>query len=126
MDTVGVDGRFDSRGRLGARGEKAAADLYQKAGYALVERNYRCPLGELDLIVMKGSVLVFSEVKTRRTDRHGLPSEAVRATKQARIKRLAAHWMREHKPGAVEVRFDVVSVIVTNVRTEATLVANAF
>jgi putative endonuclease len=95
---------------LGASGESAALAWYQAAGYVEVARNWRCRDGELDLVVSQGRLLVFCEVKTRSSDRFGLPAEAVTATKAARIRRLAARYLAEHRwPG--DVRFDVACVM---------------
>ena len=71
-------------------------------------------------------LLVFCEVKARRDDRFGAPAEAVDRTKQMRLKRLAARWLADHRPGAVDIRFDVVSVIVRDGRCELTHIPDAF
>ncbi len=100
-----------ARRRLGRSGEELAADWYVAQGYNVLARNWRCAQGELDLVVARGPVVVFSEVKARSTDRFGAPAEAVTPAKQARIRRLAARWMAEAVPrrhGAV--RFDVAAV----------------
>jgi putative endonuclease len=116
-----------ARSLLGCDGEAAAASLYRGLGFRVVDRNYRAGRGEIDLVVRRGDTLVFVEVKTRRSDRWGLPAEAVGAAKQAQLKRLAAAWLGEHKPGYVEVRFDVVSVIVRAGReAEVTHIPDAF
>jgi putative endonuclease len=116
----------DARPAVGTRGEDLAAELYRSLGFVVAERNYRCSHGEIDLVARRGRTLVFCEVKTRTTDRWGQPSEAVGALKQARLRRLAAHWLGERRPGPVQVRFDVVSVIVRGVRTEVTHIPDAF
>ena len=115
-----------ARSRLGRRGEDAACDLYRRLGFQVVERNYRSGRGELDVVARRGDVLVFCEVKTRRSDEWGTPAEAVDRTKQARLRKLAAAWMAERRPGYVDVRFDVVSVIVRGDRTDVTHVPDAF
>ncbi len=75
-------------------------------------RNWRCREGELDLVVRRGRILVFCEVKARTTDAFGVPAEAVTRAKQARIRRLAARWLAEAAPsGARDIRFDVVAVL---------------
>ena len=104
--------RVDSRRLLGRRGEDLVADWYAGQGYVIVARNWRCGDGELDLIVRKGRQLVFCEVKTRTTDRFGVPAEAVDRRKQSRIRRLAARWLQEDDaPRAAGIRFDVASVL---------------
>ena len=97
---------------LGRTGETRAAEWYAAQGYEVVARNWRCRDGELDLIVRRGATLVFCEVKTRGSEAFGVPAEAVTPVKQARVRRLAARWMREEesRPARV-VRFDVASVL---------------
>jgi len=111
----------DPRRRLGASGESAAAAWYEAHGYEVVARNWRCPEGELDLVVRRPGVLVFCEVKTRTTDAFGLPAEAVTSQKQARVRRVAARWLDQAqgapptgaraRSGAREIRFDVACVL---------------
>jgi putative endonuclease len=102
------------RQRLGARGEDRAADWYRAAGYDVVARNWRCAEGELDLVVGRPGELVFCEVKTRASDRFGVPAEAVTIAKQRRLRRLAARFLAEHPfdagGAARSIRFDVVAV----------------
>lgn len=117
---------MDARPRLGRAGEDMAAGHLRRRGFEIVERNFRCAEGELDLVARKGNLLVFCEVKTRRADRWGEPSEAVGWEKQRRIRRLAAHWMRLREPGSVEVRFDVISIVARRGTAELTHIADAF
>ena len=101
---------MDTRRALGESGEDLAAALYRRQGFAIVDRNYRCRIGELDIVARRGSLLVFCEVKTRSSDRWGDPSEAVGPVKQGRLRRLAGHWLATHRAGPAEIRFDVVTV----------------
>ena len=117
---------MDARRTLGATGESLAADLYRKLGFTIVDRNWRCSSGELDLVVASGNLLVFCEVKTRRSDFFGIPAEAVGYQKQARLRRLAAVWIAENHPGTVDVRFDVVSVLVGDREPQITHLPDAF
>ena len=96
---------------LGAAGEALVADWYRANGYEVLETNWRCRQGELDLIVRKGRVLVFCEVKTRTTDAFGTPAEAVTREKRDRIRRLAAAYLEDAPFRAREVRFDVAGVL---------------
>jgi putative endonuclease len=96
---------------LGATGEEAAAAWYEAEGYEIVARNWRCRDGELDLILRYGRVFVFCEVKSRTTGAFGMPAEAVNYQKQARLRRLAARWLEESPVRAMEIRFDVASVL---------------
>jgi putative endonuclease len=117
---------MDARPGLGRRGEDVAVSVFRHLGFEVVQRNYRCKHGEVDLIARRGRVLVFCEVKTRRTDLWGIPAEAVDHRKQSRLRLLAGVWLAEHRVGRVEVRFDVVSVIVRPDRDEVTHIPDAF
>jgi putative endonuclease len=104
----------DHRRALGAGGEDLAARWYEDQGYEVLERNWRRREGEVDLIVRRGATVVFSEVKTRSSDRFGTGAESALPAKQRRIRRLASRWLSEITPAVgrarVEVRFDVVSI----------------
>lgn len=96
---------------LGAFGEDRAVEWYEANGYAVVARNWRGTGGEIDVIARRDGVLIISEVKTRSSDRFGLPAEAITPAKQRRLRRLAAQYLAAAKPGRCDVRFDVVSVL---------------
>jgi putative endonuclease len=98
------------RQRLGALGEERAAEWYQEAGYEVVARNWRCREGEIDLVVVGRGCVVICEVKTRSSDRFGVPAEAVTPTKQARLRVLAAQFLRDQPQAQNRLRFDVASV----------------
>ena len=98
------------RRALGARGERLAAQWYERNGHVVLDRNWRCRDGELDIVARCGDTIVFSEVKTRSSDAYGSPAEAVGVAKQRRIRRLALLWLRERGLHAVDLRFDVVAV----------------
>jgi putative endonuclease len=102
--------RVDPRRRLGKAGEDAVARWYEAAGYEVLDRNWRCRDGELDLIVCRGDTLGFCEVKTRGSSRFGAPVEAVTLTKQRRLRKLAMRWLAEHEAHRRTLRFDVASV----------------
>ena len=105
-------GKGDRRNAaLGGFGEKLAAAHYRARGYAVLERNWRCRMGEIDLICARGGTLVVCEVKARTGPAHGHPFEAVTAPKQRRLRRLAALYLRQQGRRWPEVRFDVVSVL---------------
>jgi putative endonuclease len=98
---------------LGRRGEEAAVRRYAAAGYRVVARNWRCALGELDLVLVRGSTLIFCEVKTRRGSSLGGPYEAVGWQKQRKLQQLAEAFLASSPVSAVtpvDVRFDVASV----------------
>jgi putative endonuclease len=96
---------------LGAYGEAYAARHLVDSGMVLLDRNWRCDAGEIDLVLRDGDVLVFCEVKTRRTTRYGNPLEAVTDRKAARLRRLAARWLAAHQLRPAEVRLDLVGVL---------------
>lgn len=96
---------------VGAYGERVAVRTLESAGLTVLDRNWRCPDGELDLVARDGTVLVFCEVKTRSSLEFGDPSEAVVRAKAARIRKLALLWMAAHGSGWETVRFDVISVL---------------
>ena len=97
---------------LGGHGERIAATYLTDAGLQVVDRNWRCRDGELDIVAREGDALVFCEVKTRRGVGFGHPVEAVTATKQRRLRTLAQRWLAAHDEHAPELRFDVVGVLV--------------
>jgi putative endonuclease len=103
----------DARQRLGAIGERLAAEHLERLGFEIVERNFRTRWGELDIVAFDGEVLAFCEVKTRRFGpRGGMALEAVRPHKQRQVRRMAFSWLRERtdRPYARELRFDAIGV----------------
>lgn len=104
--------RPGARQSLGARGEALAADWYVARSFTVLDRNWRTRTGELDLVVGGPGVVVFCEVKTRTSDAYGVGAEAVTATKQLRIRRLASEWLAAHPGTRGDLRFDVVSILV--------------
>lgn len=96
---------------LGSYGERVAAQRLIGLGMVLVDRNWRCDLGEVDLVLRDGEVIVFCEVKTRSSTTYGHPLEAVTPAKGARLRRLAARWLAEHDVHSHDVRIDLVGVL---------------
>ena len=98
--------------RLGNQGEEAAAEFLVRKGCVVLARQYCTPLGEIDLVVRDGSSLVFVEVKTRRSLRFGLPSDAVGVVKRRKIIKSAMWYMEAElkSPETPPCRFDVVEV----------------
>lgn len=97
-----------ARGRFG---EDLAARWYVRHGYEVLDRNWRCEHGEIDLVLRRAGEVVFCEVKARRTAGFGGPQAAVGRAKQARLRRLAIAWLADRRPDRVEVRFDVAAVV---------------
>jgi putative endonuclease len=98
------------RQAVGAYGERRAVQHLVAAGLTVLQRNWRCPRGEIDIVAEEGETLVFCEVKTRRSDEFGAPAGAVGAAKVRRLRRLAAEWLATHGGGGRDVRFDVIEV----------------
>lgn len=105
---------LNSRQRLGQIGEATVAKYLKNNGYKILIQNYRCKLGEIDIIARDGSVLVFIEVKTRSGLNYGSPAAAVDARKQRQISRTAQCYMAEQRIFDSPARFDVVSVLCDN------------
>ena len=96
---------------VGQKGEDLAADFLSERGYTIVQRNYQCPYGEIDLIARKGDTLRMIEVKTRKDSRFSRAAEAVDLFKQQKLRRAAALWLTEHPDRADDpVVFDVLEV----------------
>lgn len=96
---------------LGAWGEEMAARHLVAGGMVLLDRNWRCEAGEIDLVLREGDDLVVCEVKTRSSEVGGTPHEAVDARKVARLRRLAALWLASHPARPRDVRLDLVAVM---------------
>ena len=98
------------RRALEIEGEDRAAAWYLQRGYRVLDRNWRCRDGELDLVVATGRTVVFCEVKARSSDAFGAAVEAVGPGKRARIRGLAARWLEDAPFRPLGIRFDVVAI----------------
>jgi putative endonuclease len=96
---------------LGQRGEAIAARHLTGLGMEVIDRNWRCDAGEIDLVLRDGRVLVVCEVKTRTSIAFGTPLEAIDQRKLDRLRRLAARWLRVHDCHPDDVRIDMVGVL---------------
>jgi putative endonuclease len=98
---------------LGRRGERIAARALTSRGYEILDSNWRCPEGEIDLVALDGEALVFIEVKTRTSTAFGHPFEAITPGKLSRLRRLAAAWLAANGPvrRATRLRIDAIGVI---------------
>ena len=99
------------RQALGAYGEALAARHLVEQGMVLLDRNWRCEAGEIDLVLRDGEVLVVCEVKTRSSTDYGTPHEAVTDIKVARLRRLAARWLADRSVVVRDVRIDLVGIV---------------
>src|ERR1700710_997680 len=100
-----------AKDELGRRGENLATDHLIASGFAIVERNWRCSQGEIDIVAAKDSELVFVEVKTRSSLAFGHPLEAITVAKLARLRRLAAAWCEAHPERHSRIRIDAIAII---------------
>jgi putative endonuclease len=96
---------------LGRQGEQLAAEYLQQIGFRVLDRNYRCSLGELDIVAAEHRTLVACEVKTRSGLRYGTPLEAVTWQKRSRLRRLAVRWVVTHGVIFDGLRVDVIGVL---------------
>lgn len=118
---------LNSRQNLGQSGEDIAAEFLNKKGYTILQRNYRCRHGEIDIIAKIGTTLVFIEVKTRKGAAYGSPAAAVTHKKQRQISKTALYYLAEHNLFDAPARFDVVSIMLApDLGTDIEIIANAF
>lgn len=115
------------RKSFGKVGEELAAKYLKKRKYKIIERNYRCPFGEIDIIALERKTLVFIEVKTRGSTNFGPPQLAVGRKKQMQISKVALNFIKRKKIARMDMRFDVVSVqLCPNGEFRVELIRNAF
>lgn len=110
---------------IGGLGEDFAVHYLKSRGYRVLKRNFRCRLGEIDLIAKDGKTLVFIEVKTRRNHRYGTPQEAVTLAKQAKLRKVAAYYLQRLDQD-IPCRFDVLAVTIKDGTPQPVLIRNAF
>lgn len=101
----------ERRRKVGKIGEQAAISHLEQLGYEIVDTNYRCPLGEIDIIAREGGSIVFVEVRTKTGSSFGMPEESITAEKARRLKRLALYYLQSVFRRAVPGRFDLVAVM---------------
>lgn len=111
------------RGKLG---EDVAVAFLKRNGYEIIERNYYHQHGEIDIVAREGKVLVFVEVKARRSTAFGRPEESVTPKKQELLRRTAEGYMLDRNIGEAECRFDVVAVVLQNGTAECELFRDCF
>ena len=96
---------------LGRVGEQAAVDYLESCGFRILDRNWRCADGEIDIVAVERHTFVVCEVKTRSGTRYGTPLEAVGRTKRTRLRRLAVRWLIAHGIRFDQIRIDVVGLL---------------
>ncbi len=97
---------------LGAFGEDLACKHIAELGYRVLERNFSCRAGEIDIIAVQGDTVAFIEVKTRSSEKYGLPSEAVSRSKQQKIVKTALYYLQHNRLLDYMCRFDVIEIII--------------
>lgn len=111
----------------GQRGEDLAADYLTQQGFAVVERNYRCQWGEIDIICRQGTLLIFVEVRSKTTDRYGTPEESINRVKMSRIRKTAMDYLRNNPEGRpVKLRFDFIAVTFNDQKGSINHIKGAF
>lgn len=116
----------DPRTGVGQRGEDLAYDLLKKKGYKVLERNFKSPLGEIDIIAREGKTLVFIEVKTRLSADFGTAKWAVGPKKQRKLSMVALDYLKRHSLSDQPARFDVVAIDLYQGQEKIELFRNAF
>jgi putative endonuclease len=116
----------DERRHTGESGEAIAVKFLKKDGYKIIEQNYRCRLGEIDIIARDGRVLAFIEVKARRTDEFGGPKWAVTPQKQRKISMVALEYLKKTGQMDIGARFDVVAIRLLPDHPDVEIIKNAF
>ncbi len=114
------------RREIGKRGEDAAARYIEKRGYEIVERNFTCPLGEMDIIALDRNTLCFIEVKTLSGRTYGPPEIAVNIYKQHKLSKVALAYLNRKHLHDVEARFDVIAVSLSPKGERIELIKDAF
>lgn len=111
---------------LGKTGESLAEGFLKKNGYKILARNFKTKIGEIDIIALDKDTISFVEVKTRQTDRFGLPQEAISGFKQRQISKAALAYLKDKNLLNKKARFDVVSIILSQDSPRIDLIKNAF
>lgn len=100
---------------MGRLGEQHAAELLKAKGYSILDMNWACRTGELDIVARKGYLIVFAEVKTRSSLVFGTPGEAVDAQKRQHMKNTAMYYLKMHRICNMNIRFDVIEVYIDHI-----------
>jgi putative endonuclease len=111
---------------LGKKGEEVALRFLKKNGYRIIEKNYVCKLGEMDIIAKEKDTLAFIEVKTRTTTEFGPPQLAVNFSKQRQLSKVALNYLKEKHLEEVKARFDVVAILLEQEKEKIELIKDAF
>jgi putative endonuclease len=112
--------------KFGEQGEALAVRRLRKSGYKIIETNYRTRLGEIDIIAKDKDTIVFVEVKSRRSVYFGNPKQAVTLQKQKKISMVALYYLKSTGQSTAKARFDVVTVVSNQDKTQVEIIKNAF
>jgi putative endonuclease len=112
--------------QTGKRGEDIAVAYLKNKGYRIIERNYKCLFGEIDIVAKDGDMVVFVEVKSRKSERFGDPQGAVGREKQKKISRISLTYLEEKHLYPCDARFDVVAIKMLPAGSIVELIQNAF
>jgi len=111
---------------LGKKGEEKAVRFLKKKGYRIIEKNYVCKMGEMDIIAKDKDTLTFIEVKTRTSAEFGPPQLAVNSSKQRQLSKVALNYLKEKQLEDVKARFDVVAILLEQEKEKIELIKDAF
>jgi putative endonuclease len=111
---------------LGKKGEELALGFLKRSGYRIIEKNYICRIGEMDIIAKEKDTLVFIEVKTRTSRMFGPPQLAVNPSKQRQLSKVALNYLKEKQLEDVKARFDVMAIVLEQKGEEIELIKDAF
>ena len=103
---------MNSKQETGKIGEEIAKNYLERKGYKIIERNFRCRQGEIDIIAMYSGKLIFVEVKTRTSDKYGTPGEAINQIKKMHIEKSAAQYLFHKKLFKTTIRFDAIEILI--------------
>ncbi|HPQ43412.1 MAG TPA: YraN family protein [Syntrophales bacterium] len=118
---------FGSNNRKkGVQGEDIATSCLRKEGYRIIEKNYRCRYGEIDIVTMDADEIVFVEVKSRQSDLFGSPEEAVGITKRKKISKVALYYLQDKGLSDHNARFDIVAITYLPEGNRVKIIKNAF
>lgn len=111
---------------IGKRGETLAISFLKKNGYRIIESNFRCRYGEIDIIAQEGKTVAFIEVKTKTSNRFGSPTQAIDSRKQRQVSKTALAYISQKRLTNYSARFDVVGINIKGSNSEIELIKNAF
>jgi len=111
---------------IGKRGETLAISFLKKNGYRIIESNFRCRYGEIDIVAQDGKTVAFIEVKTKTSNRFGSPTQAIDSRKQRQVSKTALAYISQKRLTNYSARFDVVGINIKGSNSEIELIKNAF